>query len=144
MRCALVGLTHPFRGGIAHYTTLLCQAMRERHEVRFFALSRQYPSLLFPGKTQLDDSADALQVDRHLERFNQENPGHQVFIIRYDDFNPFLDHFSERMGRRTIKKPERVLDNWKLWDHMDAILCLGVTKLCPELDFRCPCSFWNR
>jgi len=56
MKIALVGLTHPFRGGIAHYTTLLCRALRRRHEVRFFSLTRQYPRLLFPGKTQRDES----------------------------------------------------------------------------------------
>ena len=80
------------------------------------------------GKTAM-----RLQVDRHLQRFNEEHPGRQVFVIRYDDFNPFLDHFSERMSRRTIKKPERVLDQWKLWDHMDAILCLGVTHLVDDI-----------
>ncbi len=33
------------------------------------------------------------------------------------------------MSRRTTKKPEKVLESWRLWDHMDAILCLGVTDL---------------
>ncbi len=56
MKIALVGLTYPFRGGIAHYTTLLYRALAERHEVHFFALSRQYPEFLFPGTTQIDDS----------------------------------------------------------------------------------------
>ena len=62
IRIALVGLTHPFRGGIAHYTTLLYQALCERHDVRFFSLSRQYPEVLFPGRTQKDLSTDALIV----------------------------------------------------------------------------------
>ncbi|TWU56412.1 hypothetical protein Poly51_23220 [Rubripirellula tenax] len=76
------------------------------------------------GKTAM-----RLQIDRHLARFNQENPTNRTFVIRYDDFNPFLDHFCERMSRRTTKKPEKVLDSWRLWDHMDSILCLGVTDL---------------
>ena len=62
MRIALIGVTYPFRGGISHYTTLLCRALREKHEVRFFALKRQYPKLLFPGKTQKDHSQDTLRV----------------------------------------------------------------------------------
>jgi glycosyltransferase involved in cell wall biosynthesis len=73
MKIALIGVTHPFRGGIAHYTTLLCRALRTRHEVRFFALSRQYPSLLFPGKTQLDASADSLAVE-HEASLDSINP----------------------------------------------------------------------
>ncbi|MEM9825000.1 MAG: hypothetical protein AAF958_00340 [Planctomycetota bacterium] len=76
------------------------------------------------GKTAM-----RLQIDRHLRRFNEEHAGSRVFLIRYDDFNPFLDHFCERLGKRTTRKPEKVLDAWRLWDHMDAILCLGVTDL---------------
>ena len=80
------------------------------------------------GKTAI-----RLQIDRHLQQYNKDNPDKRVFIIRYDDFNPFLDHFCERMNRRTIRKPEKVLDAWKLWDHMDAIMCLGVTQLVDEV-----------
>ena len=76
------------------------------------------------GKTAM-----RLQIDRHLARYNEEHPESRVFVIRYDDFNPFLDHFSERLSRRAARKPEKVLDQWKLWDHMDSILCLGVTSL---------------
>ena len=51
MRVALVGPTYPFRGGVALYTTLLCRALRRDHEVRFVSFSRQYPRILFPGRT---------------------------------------------------------------------------------------------
>ena len=80
------------------------------------------------GKTAM-----RLQVDRHLQRFNAENPSRRVYIIRYDDFNPFLDHFCERMSRRVSRKPDRVLDAWRLWDHMDSILCIGVTHLVDQV-----------
>ena len=80
------------------------------------------------GKTAI-----RLQIDRHLQQYNRDNPSRRVYVIRYDDFNPFLDHFCERMSRRTSRKPERVLDAWRLWDHMDAILCLGVTSLVDEV-----------
>jgi glycosyltransferase involved in cell wall biosynthesis len=73
LRIALVGLTHPFRGGIAHYTTLLCRELERHHEVRFYALSRQYPGLLFPGKTQIDDSDDPLRVP-HEASIDSINP----------------------------------------------------------------------
>jgi glycosyltransferase involved in cell wall biosynthesis/SAM-dependent methyltransferase len=60
MRIALVGPTYPFRGGIAHHTTILCKTLRAKHDVRFYTFSRQYPQLLFPGKTDMDSSRDVV------------------------------------------------------------------------------------
>jgi hypothetical protein len=85
-------------------------------------------SIIF-GPKGSGKTAMRLQIDRHLTRHSEEHPQDRVFVIRYDDFNPFLDHFCERISRRLSKKPEKVLDAWRLWDHMDSILCLGVTDL---------------
>jgi hypothetical protein len=85
-------------------------------------------SIIF-GPKGSGKTAMRLQIDRHLTRYSEEHPKDRVFVIRYDDFNPFLDHFCERISRRLSKKPEKVLDAWRLWDHMDSILCLGVTDL---------------
>ncbi len=75
------------------------------------------------GKTAL-----RLQIARHLTDYNAEHPEHQVFVVQYDDFNPFLDRFRERFsGRR--RRADRVLEQWRLWDHIDAILSLAVTQL---------------
>ncbi len=76
------------------------------------------------GKTAM-----RLQIDRHLASYNREHPTSRINVIRYDDFNPFLDHFQERLSWRSNKKPEKVFDAWRLWDHMDAILCLGTTQM---------------
>ena len=65
-----------------------------------------------------------LQLARHLEHYNQRHPGKRLFVIQYDDFNPFLDRFRDRLGSRN-RKADRVLAQWKLWDHMDAILSLA-------------------
>jgi hypothetical protein len=56
-RIAVLGLTFPFRGGISHYTTILVRHLREKYTVEFYTLMRQYPELLFPGRTQLDKSS---------------------------------------------------------------------------------------
>lgn len=75
------------------------------------------------GKTAL-----RLQIAKHVEIHNETVPEKKVFIVEYDDFNPFLDRFRERFsGRR--RRADRLLLEWKLWDHMDAILVLGVTQL---------------
>lgn len=63
MRLALIGPTHPYRGGIAQYTACLYSALeREGHEVLVISFKRLYPSLLFPGSSQTDSSTCPLQV----------------------------------------------------------------------------------
>jgi hypothetical protein len=80
------------------------------------------------GEKGAGKTAMRLQIARHLAQFNQRNPDRRVFVIEYDDFNPFLDRFRDRLFSRS-KRADKVLSQWKLWDHMDAILTLGVTSL---------------
>jgi glycosyltransferase involved in cell wall biosynthesis len=61
MRITLIGPVYPFRGGIAHYTTLLAHALTEQHVVQVVSFRRQYPSFLYPGVSDLDPSTDSLK-----------------------------------------------------------------------------------
>jgi len=56
-----MGPTTPYRGGVSQHTTLLCHYLRRRFEVDFISFKRQYPSILFPGKSDKDPSKDADQ-----------------------------------------------------------------------------------
>lgn len=56
MKIALVGPAQPFRGGIAHYTTLLAAHLTAKHDARLYSFARQYPAWLFPGRDQIDPS----------------------------------------------------------------------------------------
>ena len=64
MKIALIGPSYPFRGGIAHYTTLLFQHLSDRHQTKFFGFKRQYPQFLFPGVTDKDTSNSVLSVKK--------------------------------------------------------------------------------
>ena len=55
-KLSVIGPTHPFRGGISHYTSLLVRALRRRCQVQFLSYSRQYPDWLYPGATDRDPS----------------------------------------------------------------------------------------
>ena len=69
-----------------------------------------------------------LQVVRRLADYNADHPDHQVFVVQYDDFNPFIDRFREGFHGRW-RRIDRALGQWRLWDHIDAILSLAVTQL---------------
>ncbi len=75
------------------------------------------------GKTAL-----RLQIVEQIAAHNRQHPDRRVFVIEYDDFNPFLDAFHERM-KLFSSNPEKTLARFRLWDHMDAILSIGVTQL---------------
>lgn len=75
------------------------------------------------GKTAL-----RLQIVEQIAAHNRQHPDRRVFVVEYDDLNPFLDCFHERMTTFG-NNPERTLSRFRLWDHMDAILSLAVTQL---------------
>lgn len=74
MRISLIGPTYPFRGGISHYTTLLCRELRRNHSVQFLSFSRQYPGILFPGKSDRDDSKNPITVNNVRYPIDSVNP----------------------------------------------------------------------
>ena len=77
------------------------------------------------GKTAL-----RLQTAAELDAYNEVHPGERVFVVEYDDFNPYLDHFRAATKARDAAD---ALKRWRLQDHMDAILAIGVTKLVDQI-----------
>ncbi|MCL2501531.1 MAG: glycosyl transferase family 1, partial [Bacteroidales bacterium] len=56
-RLLLLGPAHPYRGGIAASTEQLARTLQQQgHEVEVCSFRLQYPSLLFPGKSQFSTS----------------------------------------------------------------------------------------
>lgn len=91
MRIAIVGPSHPFRGGIAHYTALLCNSLANEHQVKLISFSRLYPSLFFPGKTQTDSSEAKIAVDNTSQVLDSMNPlSWARSARRIKSFNPDL------------------------------------------------------
>jgi glycosyltransferase involved in cell wall biosynthesis len=67
MKVSIIGPAHPLRGGIAHHVYWLNQEMTARgHTVQVISFRKLYPSILFPGKSELDTSR--LQLDAQAER----------------------------------------------------------------------------
>ncbi|MBO7570574.1 MAG: glycosyltransferase [Bacteroidales bacterium] len=74
MKIIIVGSAHPYRGGLASFNERLAREfVAEGHEVEIVTFTLQYPSFLFPGKTQFTDSPkpEGLSISR---RINSTNP----------------------------------------------------------------------
>ncbi|MCQ2146921.1 MAG: glycosyltransferase [Bacteroidales bacterium] len=60
MRIAILSSFYPLRGGIAQFNASLYNELSKNNVVKAYTFSRQYPQILFPGKTQYvtkDDEA---------------------------------------------------------------------------------------
>lgn len=74
MKIVIVGTAYPYRGGLAAFNERLArQLMDEGHEVEVWTFTLQYPSFLFPGKTQYSNgpAPQGLTIRR---RFSSINP----------------------------------------------------------------------
>jgi hypothetical protein len=57
LKIAFFSALPPFRGGISSFSDFLVRALKRKALIEAFTFSKQYPKLLFPGKTQLDSKA---------------------------------------------------------------------------------------
>ncbi len=81
MKIIIVSTAYPLRGGIAHYNALLGEALSKRHDVHTVTFKRQYPSLLFPGKTQ-EESGEGLHAAPAPQLIDSINPFNWIAVGR--------------------------------------------------------------
>ena len=76
MRIAILGTTWPFRGGLSAYNERIAMEYQQQgHEVEIYTFSLQYPSFLFPGKTQYssDPAPEGLTIKQKVNSVNPFN-----------------------------------------------------------------------
>ncbi len=124
MKFCVIGPTYPYRGGIAHYTTLLVQHLREEHEVLFLSFKRQYPEWLFPGKSDKDPSKRPLTTEAE-------------YLL--DPINPIT--WRQTMKHMAAWQPDVVIIPWWHWYFAPAwaVLSRQIKRLAsnPKLIFIC-------
>lgn len=93
----IIGPAHPLRGGgITTFNERLCkELMNLGHECHILSFSLQYPSFLFPGKTQYstDEAPEGLTIFTEINSINPLNwlkvglkykkAGYDIVIFRY-------------------------------------------------------------
>lgn len=107
MKVVVVGPAYPYRGGIALFNERLSKAFLENNnEVEIITFTLQYPSFLFPGKTQ----------------FSEGTPPKELIIKRkINSINPF----SWLSAANAIKKTNPDIVLFAYWLPFMA-LCLGT------------------
>lgn len=76
MKITILGPAHPYRGGLASIMETMARVFRRRgDEATIETFTRQYPSLLFPGKSQTVETPppDDLRIVRSVDTMNPLN-----------------------------------------------------------------------
>lgn len=128
MQVVYIGTAYPMRGGIAHFNAILARELARRHAVRFLSFTRQYPGLLFPGKTQYvadDAAAAAVRMEaepvldsicpyswwRTARRARQAQPDLLLFKYWMPFFAPAFGTIARLVKRRRSTRVVFVCDN---------------------------------
>jgi glycosyltransferase involved in cell wall biosynthesis len=106
MKIAIVGPGHPLRGGLSTFNHLLAQRLQGKgHEVVIYSFSLQYPSILFPGKTQFSDEEapndiEVRSVINSVNPFNWIRRGRQMKHAGFDQviFRFWMPFFGPAFG----------------------------------------------
>ncbi|WP_195932405.1 glycosyltransferase [Turicibacter sanguinis] len=82
-KIVVIGPTYPFKGGIAHYTTLMARALENKYETEIISYSLQYPKFLYPGNEQKDFKNDSFKYDNTKFLINTINPFNWIKVASY-------------------------------------------------------------
>ena len=78
----IIGPAFPYRGGIANFNnSLAVEYKKQGADVKIYSFSLQYPSILFPGKTQYEKGNPPQDIDiEHI--INSVNPFNWLNVAR--------------------------------------------------------------
>jgi hypothetical protein len=89
------------------------------------------------GEKGSGKTAIRMQLEDRARQYNVEHPTTRCLLVAYDELNPILDRFFERVaGERKTTDNGQITETFKkfrLVDHVDAILSLIVPRLVNEL-----------
>lgn len=117
MRLSLISVGPPYRGGISDLSALIYEELSKDHQVQFINYRRQYPALLFPGKTEykIGEKAADFPSKRIIDSINPltwiraakevQKFGSDWAIFRYWNpfFAPLIAYISGKLRKRGIK-----------------------------------------
>jgi len=82
MKIIIVGTAYPFRGGLSAFNQRLAREFQHQgNEVEIITFTLQYPSFLFPGKTQYSDESAPKEL-KIEQKINSVNPLNWIKVGR--------------------------------------------------------------
>ena len=103
----IVGPSYPYRGGNSLFVTYLYNSLKDNFDVKIYNYKLLYPSILFPGKTQFDESKSVVFKAPNERIVNSINPFNWISsaskinkenadLVVFDWWHPFFSfcHFT--------------------------------------------------
>ncbi len=81
------------------------------------------------GEKGSGKTAMRLQIADRVAAYNDASPSARCLLVPYDELNPILDRFNERVGSERKPNVPDALAKMRLPDHMDAVLSLIVPRI---------------
>jgi glycosyltransferase involved in cell wall biosynthesis len=83
LKIVIIGPAWPLRGGIANFNEALCKSLLdEGHDTQIVSFTLQYPSFLFPGKSQFENKDAAINLPV-TPMINSVNPASWYKTAKY-------------------------------------------------------------
>ena len=88
MNIVVIGPVYPYKGGIAHYTSLLYKELTKEHNVTLISYKMQYPKLLFKSE-QKDFSNEVFKIEDTQFLINTAKPFNIIGVAnKVNKLNP--------------------------------------------------------
>jgi D-inositol-3-phosphate glycosyltransferase len=81
MKITILSTAYPYRGGISNFTGLLYKELIKNNDVNVVTFKRQYPSFLFPGKSQVEEGETPAKISTQ-QIVDSINPFNWIYIGR--------------------------------------------------------------
>jgi len=103
----IIGPAYPYRGGNSLFVSHVYDILKDKFEVKIYNYKLLYPSILFPGKTQFDESGKTIKQAPNKRLVNSINPfnwfkvasfinDENADLVVFDWWHPFFSfcHFT--------------------------------------------------
>lgn len=138
----IIGPAYPYRGGNSLFVSYVYDILKDKFDVRIYNYKLLYPSLLFPGKTQYDESGKTIKQAPNERVVNSINPLNWIKVaslikkekadlIVFDWWHPFFSfsHFTISLLIKSLYKNKILFITENVISHEGNAVDKILTKL---------------